>query len=204
MLSESALDPVEARRVGLLARGGLSADQRQRMTRTALGHIGALPEFAIRSNDADTTLARGGSLATYHPVHDELDVTSLVARWRASGWLVHLPRVTSAPGKPAAMEFAQWAPDEPLALNRFGIAEPTGESTVTDELEIIVVPCVAFDDRGTRVGFGSGFYDRALAGAHDALIVGVGFEVQRVALIRRRSWDVPLDVVVTDAGVQRF
>jgi 5-formyltetrahydrofolate cyclo-ligase len=71
-----------------------------------------------------------------------------------------------------------------------------------ESIDVIALPCVAVDPAGTRVGFGTGFYDRALAGigelASPPILVGAAFEAQLLGAIDRRDWDVPLDLVVTE------
>ena len=68
---------------------------------------------------------------------------------------------------------------------------------------MVVVPCVAVDPSGNRLGFGAGYYDRALAGPSPVIRLGVAFEVQVVDRIEPAPWDVPLDVVVTESRVIR-
>lgn len=168
----------------------MGGPERDRRTTGLRRHLAGLAE-----------LAGPGKMATYAATADEVDVSPLVDRWRSAGWIVHLPRLVGAGG----MEFAVHEPATGLVPNRYGIAEPDASAEVVPvaSLDLVVVPCVAVDDAGTRVGFGAGYYDRALAEVPRPLLVGVAFEVQRFAAVRRQEWDVPLDVVVTDAGVLR-
>jgi len=72
----------------------------------------------------------------------------------------------------------------------------------------VLVPLVAFDDAGNRLGMGAGYYDRSFAFRRAApsppLLVGVGYEFQRVPALAAQPWDVPLDAVLTERGLQRF
>lgn len=74
------------------------------------------------------------------------------------------------------------------------------------ELDLLIMPLVAMDARGNRLGMGGGYYDRTLAnfanGALQPVLVGVGYQFQLVEKIETQPWDVPLDWIATDAGLQ--
>jgi 5-formyltetrahydrofolate cyclo-ligase len=73
------------------------------------------------------------------------------------------------------------------------------------EPDIIIMPLLGFDARGTRLGYGGGYYDRTLAAmSKTARLVGLAFAGQEVAEIPREGHDIPLDVIVTEAGVRQF
>lgn len=103
--------------------------------------------------------------------------------------------------------------DTPLFRHRrstLGIVEPRhGPLRPVTALDLLIVPLAAFDSAARRTGMGGGFYDRTLApmaaagGFRGPRLIGLAFEIQRVARIEARAWDVPLDVVVSDAGVYR-
>ncbi len=107
------------------------------------------------------------------------------------------------------MSFRAWDPGEPTVPNRFGIEEPPADGRgdlAASALDVVVLPCTAVDRCGRRLGFGAGYYDRALADAGDGrgpLVVCVAFDVQVVGELPVRPWDVPADVVVTETGVRR-
>lgn len=189
-------DPDESRRAGLAARRALTAEARREASAAVAERLAALSE-----------LVGPGRLATYAAAEDELDLAPLADLLRTRGWQLHLPRISSVGDR--TMDFVEWLPGAPLTANTYGIAEPTGESVVVGELDVVVLPCAAVDALGTRVGFGAGYYDRALAGIADqpshtrAALVAVAFDCQRVAPIARRPWDVPADIVVTDRVVLR-
>jgi 5-formyltetrahydrofolate cyclo-ligase len=88
--------------------------------------------------------------------------------------------------------------------NRFGIDEPDpkkAEVLNPCSLDIIFMPLVAFDKRGTRLGMGGGYYDRTLANVRGPLLIGVAYEFQQETFITREEWDIPLDLVVTEKTV---
>ena len=104
------------------------------------------------------------------------------------------------------LRFAPWRPGEPLVENRFGIPEPDVDASTRlrpDQLDFVVVPLVAFDARGQRLGMGGGWYDRSFAfrraQAATPRLVGAAFAVQQAGAIPTAPWDVPLDAVCTES-----
>lgn len=156
----------------------------------------------------------GGTLATYLPTDGEIDPGDAVLELRSRGWTVALPVI----GADRSMRFAEWRADAALIPNRFGIDEPAPPivEVPIELLDVVLVPCVAVDADGGRVGFGAGYYDRAFAsggttprnGSADAttpprraVLVGVVHDLQVVERIVPAPWDVPMDVIVTDTRV---
>jgi 5-formyltetrahydrofolate cyclo-ligase len=110
------------------------------------------------------------------------------------------------------MRFVRYRPDSVMRKNRYGIAEPNprhGEIIPVRQLDLVLLPLVAFDARGWRLGSGAGFYDRSLqhlrAGRRwrRPLLIGVGYECQRVPELAPDTWDVPVDAMLTERGLQR-
>lgn len=137
-------------------------------------------------------------VAAYQAMDDEVDLNGLWPTLRKRGTTVLLPRVDR--NDDLSMQFIEWEPSSSLVTSRRGVGEPVGAAEPLEEIDVVLLPSVALDDGGTRVGFGAGFYDRALAGrsVSPPLLVGVAFDVQRMPRIEARQWDVPVDVVVTD------
>lgn len=136
-------------------------------------------------------------LAFCAPVNHEFDARPLVAELLVRGWTAAMP-VVVAPAQP--MIFRAWMPETPMCTDRYGIPIPAMGETVTPD--IVLLPLVAFDGAGFRLGYGGGYFDRTLAVLDPRpLAVGVGFEVARTASIRPQPHDLPLDVIVTEAGV---
>jgi 5-formyltetrahydrofolate cyclo-ligase len=109
------------------------------------------------------------------------------------------------------MQFARLESDAALGKNFFGILEPElGERIDARELDLVLTPLVAFDDRGTRIGVGRGYYDRcfrflrARASWQRPKLLGVAYELQHCRRLERQPWDVPLWGAVTETGVRRF
>ncbi|KIQ97815.1 5-formyltetrahydrofolate cyclo-ligase [Lysobacter sp. A03] len=98
--------------------------------------------------------------------------------------------------------FSPWRPGNALVNNRYGIPEPdvsSGSLLQPEDLSLVVLPLVAFDLQGARLGMGGGWYDRSFAFRKDRAappwLVGAGFELQRQEAIETAPWDVPLDAV---------
>lgn len=143
-----------------------------------------------------SALALRGWVAAFAAFDGEPDVMGFVARHPRCA----LPVVESA----TRMTFRAYRCGEPLQMNRFGIAEPArGASVAPLRLSAALLPLVAFDDAGQRLGMGAGYYDRRFASRHTVL-VGIAHELQRVPRLPHNDWDVPLDAVVTEAGWHCF
>lgn len=100
--------------------------------------------------------------------------------------------------------FLPATPATPFIKNRYGIAEPDidrAKALPPKQIDIIFVPLVVFDEFGTRIGRGAGYYDRTLAKEEHPLIIGVAYEFQRYPYIEPHTWDVPLTAVVTPRNV---
>ncbi len=178
------------------ARRGVAPHVRADAQVSIIGRLLGLDEI-VRSDPS----RRPRRIGLYHPTDGEADLRAAATTLRALGWTVLLPVIRDD----TTMAFARWSEGQPLIPNRHGIAEPDDTDELSDagSLDVVVVPCVAVDPAGHRLGFGAGYYDRALAGADRTLRVGIAFEVQVMAHLEPAPWDVPLDVVVTEAQVIR-
>lgn len=103
------------------------------------------------------------------------------------------------------LRFAPWRPGASLVTNRYGIPEPdvSGDALLAaDAMDFVVVPLVAFDARGHRLGMGAGWYDRSFAFRSacgpSPWLVGAGFAAQHVDVLAPESWDIALDAVCTE------
>lgn len=197
-------DPDSLRALLRERRRSLGGEERIAAESAIRGHLTDLLRTRTTPGPGAPVDRRHGTVALFLPTDGEPDLEPSVAGLRATGWFPHLPVV--GPGR--SMAFAPWQPGAELRPNRFGVAEPVvpaGALVGAERMDVVVVPCVGLDREGHRVGFGAGFYDRALAGlpVGRPLVVGVAFEVQVVDEVPVRPWDVPVDVVLTEAGVHR-
>ncbi|MCB0386045.1 MAG: 5-formyltetrahydrofolate cyclo-ligase, partial [Bdellovibrionales bacterium] len=135
-----------------------------------------------------------GLAASYSALPDEMDPGVFVSQ--KSDWQFAFPKVEGE-----GLSF--WVPLAPdgLLLGAFGILEPIPEKSrevALSECQVVLVPGVAFDQKGGRIGYGKGFYDRALRGC-GALKIGMGYSVQlSVDELPLEKGDVPMDWIVTE------
>ena len=107
--------------------------------------------------------------------------------------------------KATPLRFRAWGPGVRMVAGEFGAEIPEEGPWV--EPDVLIVPLLAFDARGYRLGYGGGFYDRTLAGLrarHGVLAVGFAFAAQEVDVVPVDGFDQRLDAVVTEQGVRRF
>lgn len=147
--------------------------------------------FAALEHTAAFMLA--DRILMYHSLPDELSTRSFISRW-SSRKRFYLPRVNGL-----NLEILPYD-ESRLALGSFHIEEPTGHDTTDiNEIELIVVPAVAYDRNGNRVGRGKGYYDRLLSRS-TATRIGVGYDFQLIEEgIDADPHDVPMDVVITES-----
>lgn len=129
-------------------------------------------------------------IMVYHSLEDELSTLKFLAKWKDRKHF-YLPRVNGV-----NLEILPY--DEMrLELGAFHIEEPTGTNTIDpQDLELIIVPGVAYDRKGNRLGRGKGFYDRLLANIN-ATKVGVGYEFQLFDEIPSEPHDIRMDAIIT-------
>jgi 5,10-methenyltetrahydrofolate synthetase len=140
------------------------------------------------------------TLAFCAPVRGEFDARPLASRLIDQGWRGTMPvvEVTDAP-----LSFRDWTPASAMGSDRHGIPVPLDGPAVVPT--IVLLPLLAFDGQGFRLGYGGGYFDRTLATlVPRPLAIGVGFELARVSDILPQAHDMPLDAMVTEAGILRF
>jgi 5-formyltetrahydrofolate cyclo-ligase len=141
--------------------------------------------------------------AAYIANDGELDAAPIVERLLETGKLIALPVVAAG----RRLTFHRYRPDTDLAPNRYGIPEPDVVATqriAPATLDVVLLPLVAFDATGRRLGMGGGYYDTSLANQHRALRIGLAHALQCSDTLPQRAWDVPLDAVITEAGGYAF
>lgn len=147
-------------------------------------------------------LAPAKTFAGYYPFRNELDVLPIFNRMSQYGRTMALPAVTGD-----MLVFKHWAPSTPLTTDRYGVKTPevTSEEMVP---ELVLVPLLAFDAQGYRLGYGGGFYDRVMQkyrdNGQDTLFFGVAYTQQEVDTVYAEPHDQPLDGILTDLGVSMF
>ena len=158
------------------------------------------PSLGVRLGEhvtAGWSLPRDAVIAGFWPMADEIDIRPLLVALSGRGHPVALP-VT--PGRGQALTFRLWRPGDTLVAERFGTFCPAGETAAPD---FLLVPLLAWDGAGRRLGYGGGYYDRTLAGLRDAATLGCGFAATEMDEVPAGPYDVRLDAVATELGVTR-
>ena|SRR5690348_2069091 len=174
-------------------RNELDAKQRIAAAAGLLHSLENLPEFMTDAN-----------VAGYWAVRGELPLNLAVASLVRREQHYFLPVL----GITRQLHFAEYSTGTTVTHNRFGIPEPVApadERLAPQDMDVILLPLLAFDRQGHRLGTGGGWYDSSLAFLRDAarptapLLVGVGYAFQEVEAIPTEPWDVDLDYIATDA-----
>ncbi len=141
------------------------------------------------------------NIAAYMPIRTELDPLPAMRALVEKGHRVAVPVIV---GTGLPLSFREWRPDSVMVTGPFGAQVPQEGAFLMPDL--LVVPLVAFDDRGYRMGYGGGFYDRSLEllrAKRPTLAAGYGFSAQKGAVPVEKT-DQPLDAMITENGVLRF
>ena len=150
---------------------------------------------------------RSQRIAAYLCADGEIDPCLLFARAQAMGKRCYLPVLRAHPQQ--TLWFCEYRPGDQLFLNRFGIAEPSVRKRPPVPpwgLDLVLLPLVAFDGQGNRLGMGGGYYDRTFSYLRHRRswraprLIGVAHEFQRVGRLHAQCWDVPLQGVVTESA----
>ncbi len=137
--------------------------------------------------------------AGYFPVHDELDPLPLLEALHAQGLCTALPVVRPGPD----LIFRQWSPGAPLKRGKFGLRQP-GAGRIELMPDIVLVPLLAFDRKGGRLGYGAGYYDAALRRMRQraqVAAIGIAFDEQEFPEVPQEPQDEPLDTILTPSRV---
>jgi len=178
------------------------ADRKSAARRAALAaRNSATPQMQrAAAGNLSSVLAghRGVPLAGYMPMRGEVDPLPAMDEASAHG-PVGVPVITA---KAHPLSFHLWSPETAMVPGTFGALIPEVTAPMTPQ--ILIVPLVAFDGQGGRLGYGGGFYDRTLEqlrAAGPVLAIGYAFALQEVPDLPLEPTDQPLDLMVTDAGV---
>lgn len=146
------------------------------------------------------------SIAMFWPFDGEPDIAPLFEPLMEDGVELALPVVSGEDDH--SMQFHAWQAKSGLITNRYGIPEPRGTATVAlSRVDMLVMPLVAYDRHGNRLGMGSGYYDRHLASLREStapLRVGVAYSLQEIDPLQNNNWDIPLHGIVNEHGWYTF
>ena len=152
--------------------------------------------------DALAAAPAGHVISAYMAIQTEIDPMPAMVRLAALGRRLCVPVIQ---GHAMPLLFREWTPDSQLIEGDFGALIPRGGADVTPD--ILIVPLVAFDSKGNRMGYGGGFYDRTLhvlRERRETDAIGFAFAGQELPVIPAEPTDQPLDAIVTEDGIRRF
>ena len=133
------------------------------------------------------------SLAVYSPIQSEPDLSRCYAHLSAMGIVLAFPLVNT---KNAPLQFLAWQVGDLMTTDEFGIPVPSQRDRLITP-DAILIPCVGFNDRNYRLGYGGGFYDRTLSMLQDAIPLGVAYDCQKVDFSESEH-DVPMSLILTE------
>ncbi len=186
--SEIAAEKADLRREAAAWRDGLPAEERR----------GAAEAIAARA--FPLPVAPGAVVSGFMPFKSEINPLPLLQKLEGAGALLALPRIVGR-GHPLSMR--AWEFGAPLERGQWGIREPRADAPEVDP-DILIVPLLAFDRAGYRLGFGAGYYDMtltALRARKTIAAVGIAFAAQEVPAVPRTERDARLDLVLTEREV---
>lgn len=134
-------------------------------------------------------------VAGYDPIGAEIDPRAALVALRARGYGLVLPQT---PRRGLPLLFRAHAPDTALVAGRFGTRHPIGP---VHDPALLLVPLLAFDRVGNRLGYGAGYYDRSLAALPNAVAIGLAYADQEVAQVPTEPHDVQLAAIATERGL---
>jgi len=197
-----AVDPEQARDVARwrkaerarlrAARLALSVAERKEIGEALTGHLRQMLQDRLGG-------AQGKVFSAYWPIKGEPDLRPLMAELHKAGISVALPLVET---RAAPLTFRRWTPGTRMVRGDWNIPVPPPDETVVTP-DIALAPLVGWTAEGYRLGYGGGYFDRTLAALKPKpFVVGIGFQEARLQTIYPQPHDIPLDLIVTENGIQ--
>ncbi len=155
--------------------------------------------MATHAGDA-IDIGPGTVVSGFLPIRSEVDVRPLMAHFRARGARLCVPIILDK----STIVFRELVPGAPLVPCGFGTSGPGPDAAVLDP-EVMLIPLSAFDGTGHRIGYGAGYYDRAITRLHEKglnpRLIGIAFDCQEVPSVPAEPHDVRLDAILTESGL---
>lgn len=170
-------------------RGAMPADARRARSEAICANVISLPEWE-----------RARTVLAFVSMRTEVQTDGCVAAARRANKIVAAPRMSA---DFASLDLAEWSADDPLEESGNMFMQPSGPIVPDEAIDLVIVPALALDDRGHRIGFGKGFYDRLLPRLTNAFRAGVVFDFELVAEVPDRPGDERVDAVITDQRILR-
>ncbi|WP_147199676.1 5-formyltetrahydrofolate cyclo-ligase [Pantoea sp. CCBC3-3-1] len=195
-MNPSLLDRQDIRTHVRHLRRGLTSEQQQQAAIHVAEHALNFPP-----------IQQAKKIALFLSFDGELNTRPLIAKFWQHNQRVYLPVLH--PFSKGQLLFFRYDTDTVLTPNRLGIPEPPLDIrnlATLSELDVLMVPLVAFDNQGQRLGMGGGFYDRTLQNwqQHNVLPIGLAHDCQQVEALPVADWDVPLKAIITPSKLWQW
>ncbi len=158
-----------------------------------------IADFGLASLSMDP----GTNVSGFWPIRSEVDLRPLLFDLRESGARLCLPVIIDK----RTILFRELVRGAPMVETGFGTVGPPEDAAVLDP-SFMLVPLAAFDERGHRIGYGAGYYDRAIARLQEIgvnpRLIGAAFDCQQVEIVPDEPHDMPLDAILTESGLRSF
>ncbi|WP_370541323.1 5-formyltetrahydrofolate cyclo-ligase [Bartonella sp. W8122] len=148
-------------------------------------------------------ILKGKTVAGFWPIKSEIDPRPIMLALKEHGFKLALPAIINK----TKMVFRIFEDEGKLVDMGFGTVGPSEEAKIVTP-ETLLVPLSAFDNKGNRIGYGAGYYDRAIASlrenGHNPLLIGLAFDCQEVPSIPAEPHDQKLAMILTESGLRSF
>lgn len=191
------IDKVQTRAMLTHFRKHLNLDDRQHIAMQVAAKIRTITSF-LQSQHVGVYLAHQG----------EVDTALIIQYARKQHKQLYLPVIDSSGVN--LMRYYAYQTNAPMTKNRYGIEEPSTHNTTPIALEmmdVVITPLIGFDEKCNRLGHGKGYYDHTFAFVKQSdcknkpVLIGLGYEFQKIPSLIPADWDVPLDYVVTEKAI---
>jgi 5-formyltetrahydrofolate cyclo-ligase len=193
---------------GMTDRERLRTEMRKRRRRLEQPERDACAARLAQVAAREPLISNSRRIAVYLPVDGEMDPRPLMDYLWSMGKTLYLPVLVKFSER--RLWFSAYTPGDPLVCNRYGIPEPArvhDRRIKTAALDLVLLPLVAVDVMGHRLGMGGGYYDHCFEFINRRVhwrkprLVGLAYEFQHLPLIKPEPWDVALDAIATEQGV---
>jgi 5-formyltetrahydrofolate cyclo-ligase len=176
----------------------VAAIRRTLSSETRAAHARAMSALLL----AEPAFREARVLLAYSALRFEIDAQAVIEAAWAAGKTVALPRIVP---ETRALDLHVYREGDELCESGFVVKEPlpTASRIAHEEVELVLVPGLAFDVRGQRLGYGQGYYDRLLPQLPRARRIGLAFELSLLVEVPSAAHDVPVDCVITERRVIR-
>ncbi len=169
------------------------------------------PQCLAAANKISTQLfnldifEKSKKIACYLSFKNEVNTEKIIEKIWQLEKLCYLPIITQDKN----LRYAGYTKMTPLYQNKYSLLEPKFQAHTINasQLDLVITPLVAFDENGTRIGWGHGHYDRCFhflqtkSRPHKPFLLGIAYELQKQKYLPRESWDIPLDAIITESSI---